>query len=169
MLCKTCHQEQKSLQRGVTAAKFTATRILWFLITSAGSARQCNAACYNAAMPMAGSLLTFSNWSPTQEIPININSCMTAAEEKYTRPAWPAGCCPSCLEYCYLLRQYYLLRQFSLLQSSNDVAEHAHFSNRSLTREAPTPSNSSTNTEAAQLKKGTPASPARCDLTCLDN
>ena len=34
------------------------------------------------------------------------------------------------------------------------------FSNRSRTREAPTPTNSSTNSEAAQEKKGTPASPA---------
>mmetsp|Transcript_11029 Transcript_11029/g.45787 ORF Transcript_11029/g.45787 Transcript_11029/m.45787 type:complete len:422 (+) Transcript_11029:556-1821(+) len=34
------------------------------------------------------------------------------------------------------------------------------FSNRSRTRDAPTPTKSSTNSEAAQLKKGTPASPA---------
>mmetsp|Transcript_2934 Transcript_2934/g.8943 ORF Transcript_2934/g.8943 Transcript_2934/m.8943 type:complete len:242 (+) Transcript_2934:892-1617(+) len=34
------------------------------------------------------------------------------------------------------------------------------FSNRSRTRLAPTPTKSSTNSEAAQLKKGTPASPA---------
>ena len=34
------------------------------------------------------------------------------------------------------------------------------FSKRSRTRDAPTPTNSSTNSEAAQEKKGTPASPA---------
>ncbi len=34
------------------------------------------------------------------------------------------------------------------------------FSNRSLTREAPTPTNSSTNSDAAHEKNGTPASPA---------
>mmetsp|Transcript_6524 Transcript_6524/g.18032 ORF Transcript_6524/g.18032 Transcript_6524/m.18032 type:complete len:244 (-) Transcript_6524:1189-1920(-) len=34
------------------------------------------------------------------------------------------------------------------------------FSNRSLTRDAPTPTKSSTNSEAAQEKKGVPASPA---------
>jgi len=34
------------------------------------------------------------------------------------------------------------------------------FSKRSRTRDAPTPTKSSTNSEAAQEKKGTPASPA---------
>ncbi|CAL1383735.1 unnamed protein product [Linum trigynum] len=34
------------------------------------------------------------------------------------------------------------------------------FSNKSLTLEAPTPTNSSTNSEAAQEKNGVPASPA---------
>ena len=41
------------------------------------------------------------------------------------------------------------------------VYEQPHtFSNRSRTRDAPTPTNSSTNSEAAHEKKGTPASPA---------
>lgn len=55
--------------------------------------------------------------------------------------------------------------QNSLAQSKNHDQNRQHcgkltFSKRSRTREAPTPTKSSTNSEAAQLKKGTPASPA---------
>jgi hypothetical protein len=50
--------------------------------------------------------------------------------------------------------------QWLLQDACRDILNILTFSNRSLTREAPTPTKSSTNSEAAQLKKGTPASPA---------
>mmetsp|Transcript_13670 Transcript_13670/g.38718 ORF Transcript_13670/g.38718 Transcript_13670/m.38718 type:complete len:295 (+) Transcript_13670:912-1796(+) len=48
------------------------------------------------------------------------------------------------------------ISSIKIMQGALDFA----FSKRSRTREAPTPTNSSTNSEAAQEKKGTPASPA---------
>ena len=49
----------------------------------------------------------------------------------------------------------------SQVERANSCAGSQHtFSNRSRTRDAPTPTKSSTNSDAAHEKNGTPASPA---------
>ena len=71
------------------------------------------------------------------------------------------------ISYRYLRQLCSLSKLHSMLQSATLRPQAVHasecehtFSNRSRTRDAPTPTKSSTNSDAAHEKNGTPASPA---------